>query len=368
MSYATSAKELEQATAKTHFLILELEKMKSSILFFFFWKFFFTLSTKLSHITTSLPLNIDSDCLINIVSAFSRQHQLGIPKTIRTHLHSYTFFHANSFNLRIPTDILSNDNFTLKQGYFRFTNTQKSSSQCLIFVLLTTNFAETALAIQNSGFSTSEEVIFCINFNLKYGAREILYMFSNLVYMSKLQPFRASLLFYTDKSKDVSIYCYFCPNRQTFHNFPRNRHLFEILKVHEKLNGQGYGKFVVFKLPFHFPGMLMIDDVSFCLKMFTGRNKNLKALNKALDKCLTPEVLQYSLTQDVLNVTLSFHLVDFPDSEVDTENWFMHKVIVESVIGDVPLEIVHLRNNLLGRIRYFLASSSLHRYSRCIRF
>lgn len=78
-------------------------------------------------IIPSLPLQIDSDFLINIVSASSRHPQPNnLETSLSTHLYSYTHFHVNPSKLTIPRDILKTDNFTLNEGHFQFTITQKS--------------------------------------------------------------------------------------------------------------------------------------------------------------------------------------------------------------------------------------------------
>ncbi len=171
----------------------------------------------------------------------------------------------------------------------------------------------------------------------------MLYSFSNLIFMSNLQPFQAPLLFYIDKSKDVLIFCYFCPNRNTFHNFPRSLVLDKVFKVHSKLNAQGYGLHVRVEYPIGIP-VLLHGDLDSCFKIFNGPNSNLKGLNKALSQCPFPETLQFSSVQTYMNITIALNKVDFPNAEWDTANWFVHVIVLESVFGEVPLEIVNLRS------------------------
>ncbi len=287
-------------------------------------------------------MHIDSNCLINIVSANNRPAQVILSDSLNTNQYTYTYFHPNHFQFNINKSILHRNELTLKQGYFRFTITQKSSTQCLVFLLHTTNFAETTAVIHNSGFSTSENVIFCINLNLNFGAQQILYSFKNLVYMKHLQPFHAPLIFYMDKSKNIFVYCYFCPNRHTFHNYLMNVDHADLLKAYSILNGQGYGLHVRSQPPL-VPGLPTFEEASICFKLCTGANCNLKTLNKALHLCRTPETLQYSPAQTLLNITVVLNILDFPQSEWNTAHWFVHLVVGETLL-ELPLEIVNERS------------------------
>ncbi len=46
--------------------------MKNAIQIIFFWKFVFSISAEISEGTAVVPLHLESDCLINIVSANNR--------------------------------------------------------------------------------------------------------------------------------------------------------------------------------------------------------------------------------------------------------------------------------------------------------
>jgi len=149
----------------------------------------------MTELVPQFPMHIESSCLINTVSAHNRQPNIHYSEaTIETPQHSYTYFKANHFKINIPKDVLNSDNLTLKQGHLGFTKSQRSTTQCVIFILLTTSFTETHSVIQYSGFSTSDEVVFLINLDFSAGAQVILYSFSKLIFLSKLEPFHAPLL------------------------------------------------------------------------------------------------------------------------------------------------------------------------------
>ncbi len=124
--------------------------------------------------------------------------------------------------------------------------------------------------------------------------------------MSALEPFHAPILFYMDTTTDVFIYCYFCPNRNTFHTYPRNLGLTEILSAHALLNGQGYGMHVRLQYPFGIAGLPIngLGGFSACHTALNGLNQGLKDLNQALSECPATKSVQGSIAQAIFNITL----------------------------------------------------------------
>ncbi len=151
-----------------------------------------------------------------------------------------------------------------------------------------------------------------------------------------------------DSTTDVFIYCYFCPNRNTFHTYPRNLTLTEVLRAYTLLNGQGYGLHVRGEYPFGLAGLPVtgFGDFIACEKILTGRNEGLNNFNKALDDCLVSEIVIISLGQDIFNIYFALNSAHVPSSEWDIANWFTHVVIFENIFGEMPLETVDIRSSL----------------------
>lgn len=297
-------------------------------------------------VESTLPVHLHSNCVITTVASPFRYRELQLPETsTETIIYTYTFFESHHFQLSIPKEILYVNKSIIQHGYLRLFQNQKTAS-CLMYMLFTSSFPETTSAIQNSGFSTSERVLFCISLDQKHNARNILHSFPNLVHRSDLEPFHAPLLFYMKSNPTVFIYCYFCPNHRTFHTHTMGLNMLEIFKIYDIINGQGYGLHLRMELPGGIPAFTVWDEFSGCFKIFTGGNQSLQGLNQALLKCPITESLQLSLLQDMLNASVVPNLMDFPFSEWSTMNWFAHLVVMENMIGGISLEIVSRRSTV----------------------
>lgn len=64
---------------------------------------------------------------------------------------------------------------------------------------------------------------------------------------------------------------------------------------------------------------------------------------KTVNRCLSAEMLMLSPIQAILNVTISPDLRQFPVMEWGTTSWFLQLVIRESVLQNIPVNILETR-------------------------
>lgn len=112
--------------------------------------------------THGLPLQLKSACVVNVVFSDEKQKhaEKHLMEDYSTITHTYTFHDIDAFTISVSATF-STPEINMTNGYLRIADKQKSS-YCIVFVLYPKSFMETATAIKNSGFGTSENVIFCI--------------------------------------------------------------------------------------------------------------------------------------------------------------------------------------------------------------
>lgn len=229
--------------------------------------------------TQSLPLELKSACVVNVV--FSDEKQIHVENDLKEDYsiitHTFTFHDTNSFTISVSATI-SKPEINMTNGYLRIADKQ-ISSYCIVFVLYPKTFMETTTAIYSSGFGTSDNVIFCIYIDSTNRA-DIFSHFSKLIYHKNVKPFQAVILFFDDQSLDILVLCYFCPNNNQFHSLAKPIDQQKFINVHNLINGNGYGKFVRIRPPTGIPGIAAVDFITSCFNIFTNHKYGRLLLKK----------------------------------------------------------------------------------------
>ena len=283
-----------------------------------------------------LPFTHESSCLINIVLSPSTQViPLETKAGVRNVLNTYTIHNAFDLKLDISegNGREQNISITITTGYFRFA--PKYTDGLPVFMLLTNDYlVQTLQAIQKSGYSNSDRVIFftrCSSFN--YNILRLMTQFFKLLPQYNVQPFHSSVVFYTESNEDlVYILCYFCGS--SFAKLiPFKSHFYQELQHFFKLlNSNGYGRKVHVAFPYE-------DVISFlpaellaylppdsCLTGFSSYKNGLKSLISALTLCDRKRLVVFSSMQAMLNITIQI----FDSTHSFEGNWHLQMYITHS--------------------------------------
>ncbi|CAL8143399.1 unnamed protein product [Orchesella dallaii] len=299
-----------------------------------------------SIVAYAFPLELDDDCFINLVgkgvetkSVISFLNLSYPSKSV--HTFSITYQHLNiSDDEEIETDVT---NLTLKESYFRFDKKWRGS--CIIFMLHTLTFNETVSAIYKSGFGTSDDAIFFVEYSSLIEWKNHVLKFSALDQHSPF-IFHANIVFLTNDSRNIGIHCYFCPPNPTrLHliNITSIKSYYHLKRITQSLNANGYGRHARIKTVV---ADLKSDD---CLKIPRDiipqtRNKFYQHLRK---HCAPPQIIIYFVTQQAVNITIVSKERDIPDNELNDFEWFIHLRFGETTLREVPNVITATRGSIL---------------------
>ncbi|CAL8075874.1 unnamed protein product [Orchesella dallaii] len=233
-------------------------------------------------------------------------------------------------------------NITLLESYFRYN--VKLRGSCYIYMLYTSTFNETTTAIHESGFGTSDEVLFFIQLQTLAEWEDHVEKFSALHQHSSF-VFHANVVFMDLNSSYVGVHCYFCPpnpNKLQLINITSFQSYLHLKYFARKLNSNGHGRHAVAKSSI---GDLSIAD---CLKIdphFENRNRH-KFYHHLRKHCSPPAATIYIAVMRVVNMSIITQERDLPEVELDDLDWFIQFRYGESMLQRVPNEIVKTRGSI----------------------
>ncbi|CAL8068346.1 unnamed protein product [Orchesella dallaii] len=282
-----------------------------------------------------------SDCLIHVVNAEQTQNLLedGNNNTPLTQLLgpattlSYTIHQICHFDF-LPqsnyTDYLDEDfdidnvEVNLQSGFLRYIF--RLSSSCLIFLIKTTTFNETRIAIQRSAHGTSEHVLFLIETFPVTVENEVINGFENELFELDGTSFHAPIAFYSEKVKGLAILCYFCPSELGRIQLVSigNETLWLGLPAHYKnLNSNGYGNQVVIPNTMAY----LTEEDMHCFKDYHSGRVRTNLFGEHVN-CSVAEAWSIASIQSALNISISVRLSNQAE-EISYQNWMLQVSVAE---------------------------------------
>lgn len=172
---------------------------------------------------------------------------------------TWILYYVDKLDLRVEPYSLQKPNLTLSMGYLRFTN-KLQSEDCKVFLLLTTSFQDTVLAIQRSGYGSSENHPFFIPVPSMSEKHSALLQKLNRYFVSKtnkFESFSAPVIFFVPShqteniSSNIGILCYPCigSGNSVVHILIND--LTQILLVSEAINGNMRKKLIAVETDYH---------------------------------------------------------------------------------------------------------------------
>ncbi|CAL8143549.1 unnamed protein product [Orchesella dallaii] len=297
-------------------------------------------------VITPFPFHLDNDCFINFVGTGIQTEFLAPFMYGFLAESSYTFSIRSLYsNVSVEEDMEENvRNLTLQESYFQYNIKWRGS--CLVFMLHTPTFNETVTAIHDSGFGTSDEVLFFLRLQTLAEWEDHVEKFSALHEHSSF-IFHANVIFTGLNSSYVGVHCYFCPpNPNRLHHIQLNSFpsYFHLKRFAQQLNSHGHERHAVIESAI---GDLNVGN---CLKIdrhnstIHNRHKFYQHLRK---HCTPPITIIYIFTQQALNGTIVTMERDVPEHELDDLEWFTRARYGESVLQPIPNEIVNTRGSIL---------------------
>lgn len=131
-------------------------------------------------------------------------------------LDTWTVHSVNTLNFFISSEI---DQVQWNTGYLRFAGKLHSLLNCFLFLLMTTSFNDTMMAIHRSGFARSNNAMFLINDDLTGDSENLMEFkkFHTSILTSGLNisknelAFHAGIVFFNEDTKYALSFCYYCP-------------------------------------------------------------------------------------------------------------------------------------------------------------
>ncbi len=303
-----------------------------------------------SNFSPYLPFTTNNDCLINIVVSNKKPD---IPIIRQAHLnilfHTYTIHNVAGLDFRVSNNNFKNENkLSLKTGYFRLTT--KYTKCPIIFLMFTKhNIFETLVAIEKSGFGSSDEVVFfsyvleLTNVNIN-NVNQIFQLVSrNEVF----KPFSATLVFFDLSQQSVCILCYFCDSKfGQLKLIIDNKSLENLKKASFALNSNGNGKAVLLSFQFMEIVTMFIDQFPdtqpsiSCLSGFNTYRATLELLLKTINSCNRKILLGISTLQGALNITLTFNTEEILSTN---HQWHLQFRFATRIV--LPLESLNFETN-----------------------
>ncbi|CAL8067948.1 unnamed protein product [Orchesella dallaii] len=231
-------------------------------------------------------------------------------------------------------------NVSLQNGYFRYQ--QKLMKFCLLFLLLTSSFFDTANSIQKSGYGTSPNVLFLVEtttFSIP-SENELLNGFENNLFQLEGPPFHASLVFYSQSPQIFSIFCYFCPEKFIMVEIPKDQIslLNQLASSLNEVNSKGYGKTFLIE-----DKMSQTLESEPCLKYYSNARVRSNLFGEHVN-CFTSDVWELSWTQKILNFTAT---VDQDAKNLEYHKWFLRLRIGEGTQQEIRQAIIYSRGHIL---------------------
>lgn len=224
-------------------------------------------------------------------------------------------------------------NLTMKNGYFRFA--RRFSLVKILFILFTDSFNETLKAIQNSGYATSDRVLFLIRVDQLTPDEAVLHKFQNGLFEEEKEakPFYASIGFFTpDHNQErVAILCYICPGVSE---------KLQVLEPSSEVTVSSLLSMVNMRHGHQLPVKLTLGPYK------TAEPKFLTASSWSdyygcLKASMLPEFcVLYSVLHFANVSTLKFHI---PESEITRSTWLLNFYVGESSLVGIPNVIANSR-------------------------
>ncbi len=295
----------------------------------------------------NIPIRLNDHCLLNIVNSDGEKWSSYKNTNLWQHekfIATFTHHNVQSLMLQVTNEELGSP-LPLQQGYLRFASKQRSS-YCILFILHTDNFEDTASAIYNSGFGTSTKVLFLV-FLREHNFENIVYGFDNLLASNNISaPFHAPLIFFDDLNKSMYIYCYFCPYHR-FSEVSLGDSVVNALNKYAQLNSQGYGRSIKIEAALGLP----IYPDPYCFNTYKSDTDGLERLIKVLKLCPEIELIALSRIQGFLNVSLIIKGDELSSWEQNTYKWFTHLMFGESHFQNIATNIPESRS-IVYMVRY----------------
>ncbi|CAL8127573.1 unnamed protein product [Orchesella dallaii] len=290
---------------------------------------------------SNLPFELDMDCFLNVVTSNSTEVSETFPIPLESNfILTHTLFHISLLNFAFNDDEFEEKPLTLKQGYLRFTFRFQSNS-CILFLLLTPTLFDTLAAIQQSGYGTSEDVLFLVPVLSTGTENELLNSFnSDLIFQTEdASPFHADVLFYQPFNYR-KIHCLFCPLKLNDINFDPKLFLTQLKSFSSILKSNGYGQTIVFPELLGATGKYKQDA---CLSPLRQKAKQNVRYSISIN-CSASEIYILGSLQPILNVTMEMN-----DNNVasDSQDWFLH-IRQEGIILVVPNEYLKSRGSIIA--------------------
>ncbi|CAL8136762.1 unnamed protein product [Orchesella dallaii] len=312
--------------------------------------------------TDMMNFQKSSDCLINIVHSTANNSALPMISfhtgkefpfsEFQSSLLTQAIFEVESFNL-LPVNsdsFLGYDddydeysgimtNVSLQNGYFRYQ--RKLMKFCLLFLLLTSSFFDTANSIQKSGYGTSPNVLFLVEtttFSIP-SENELLNGFEKNLFQLEGSPFHASIVFYSQSPQIYSIFCYFCPDKFIMVEIPKDQKsiLNQLTSSLNEVNSKGYGKTFLIE-----DKMSQTSESEPCLKYYSNARVRSNLFGEHVN-CHISELWELGWTQKLLNLTAT---VDQAAQNLEYHKWFLHLRLGEGTQQVIP-QVIYSRGYIL---------------------
>ncbi|CAL8121422.1 unnamed protein product [Orchesella dallaii] len=310
------------------------------------------------------PIIFDTSCFVRIVydanlnSTSSTPTKISLPlqtnPTSETTI-SYMIQDVSNFSFAFDVeDILDIDQLTIFDGYFPFFS--KHYKICDVFILLTDTFNSTIAAIQQSGYSNSDDATFFVVLDSSNGSimdnsiiAGFLSDFSSLETVS-FSPIYSNLAFvplleYETKSETTGIttvytYCYHCPKK--IHEIGINSAEIETISLSlsnirskcKQLNNNGWNTKAIMLVagpPITYKGLLSNLDQ----KIWNDR----KSFKKHLNESYISQYFLFRMALDQMNMSFDPNLQRYHADDEAATYWHLNikgiRVYLQVVRNDV---------------------------------
>ncbi|CAL8127610.1 unnamed protein product [Orchesella dallaii] len=279
------------------------------------------------------PFQLEGDCFLNVVTSSATQSFTFPPNNLA----SYTINNVSPVST-IEHDDDYDDNektesLTITQNFLRYN--LRFRSNCILFYLLTKTFNDTLLAISNSGYGTSENVLFIVFRDSFDVSDETIRGFnSTLLFEMAETPFHVDMIF-CDLNGLCKIFCLFCPSK--FNDIGGKAFLQEIKSVSKRIKSNGYGNILPCDVPF---GQSSVNEKE-CISLLHKSKPDFR-FGIAVT-CPVPELFVLASSQPILNVSI---IIDGEGVTSYHKDWFLN-VRQEGLLSTTPNVIAKTRGTIV---------------------
>lgn len=260
----------------------------------------------------------------------------------------YILFNVTNLQMSITTSDIVETTLTLKTGYFSLFH--KHRNGITMFVLLTgASYHDTARAIQNSGFASSDTVPFFISIPSIFS--EILHRFANYAMeLSSFPSFHANLIFYV-RAKNLQFqFCYFCTGTLNKLVYNSNYQIENLLITSQRLNSDGNSRSVFLYSQYYMGNLEYFPNFDKCFLIYTGPHTGFHKFLEALKSCDLLEEMVWSPFQNVLNISFVVLPLAIPFSQWAESDWSLYLRTGEAISTFTPNEYASTRGAVHAKI------------------